>query len=113
MGILDGVIGGLVSAGVTALINNVLEQNDGVRGLVQKFEQSGLGQIAQSWVSKGTNMDITPEEIAGVLGGSKIEELASKIGISTDELSQKLAEILPEAIDKLTPNGEIEEEQAA
>jgi hypothetical protein len=40
MSILDGVLGGLVSAGVTAMVSKVLEQHGGVQGLVSQFEKT-------------------------------------------------------------------------
>jgi uncharacterized protein YidB (DUF937 family) len=107
MGILDGVLGGLVSAGVTALVSNVLEKNGGVQGLVSQFEQKGLGAMVQSWVGTGANQAVEPAQIEHALGGNMLEELAAKAGISKDDIAAQLANLLPEAVDKLTPNGVI------
>jgi uncharacterized protein YidB (DUF937 family) len=109
MSILDGIIGGIVSAGVSTLVSKVIEQQGGVSGLVSKFEQNGLGSIVQSWVATGANQAINPSQIQQALGGNVLQELAAKTGLSADDLSAKLAEILPEAIDKLTPNGQVAE----
>jgi uncharacterized protein YidB (DUF937 family) len=107
MGILDGVVGGLVSAGVVSLVSNVIEQHGGVQGLVSQFEQKGLGSIIQSWVGTGANQAISSNQIQQVLDNDLVKTLAEKTGISTDELAAKIAEILPDAVDKLTPNGTV------
>ncbi len=107
MGILDGVIGGLVSAGATAVISKVIEQHGGVQGIVQQFEKSGLGSIAQSWVGTGANQAISADQIKQALGSNAVQELAAKAGIPADEIAKKLADLLPAAIDKLTPAGQV------
>jgi uncharacterized protein YidB (DUF937 family) len=107
MGILDGVLGGLVSAGVTAMVSNVLEKNGGIQGLVSQFEQKGLGSLVQSWVGTGANQAVEPAQIEHALGGNMLEELAAKAGISKEEIAAQLAKLLPDAVDKLTPNGTV------
>jgi uncharacterized protein YidB (DUF937 family) len=98
MSILDGVLGGLMGAGVTTV----------VQGLVAQFEQNGLGSVVQSWVGNGTNQPIDPGQIQQALGPDKINALAAKTGLSPDEITSKLAELLPEAVNKLTPNGAVQ-----
>lgn len=90
---------------ITQLINN--PQVGGLTGLVQAFETGGLGQIVQSWVSTGQNLPISAEQIQSVLGNEQIQSVASKLGLSTDEISGKLAEYLPQVVDKLTPDGNV------
>jgi uncharacterized protein YidB (DUF937 family) len=107
MSILDGVLGGLVSAGVTAAVNHVVQQHGGVQGLVKQFEQNGLGSIVQSWVGTGTNQAIATTQIQQALGSDTVKQLAAKVGMTPEDLSAKLAEFLPGAVDKLTPNGTI------
>lgn len=107
MGLLDGVLGGVVGAAMTGIINHVLEQNGGVQGIVNQFEQKGFGPTVRSWVGTGPNQPITAEQIHQVLGSGAMQALAQKAGLSAPELSAKLAELLPQAIDKLTPAGTI------
>ena len=103
MGLLDGVLGGLIATG----INQVLERNGGVQGLVDTFEQKGLGGIARSWVSTGPNQPISPDQLLHVLGSDNVAQLAAKLHVSPQELLNKLSELLPRHIDKLTPDGVI------
>jgi len=101
MGLLDGMIGGVV-AGV---VNNVLERHGGLPGVVSAFERQGFGPTVQSWVGKGANLPISAEQVERVLGADLIQQIAGKTGMPVAELTQKLAEILPQEIDRMTPGG--------
>jgi uncharacterized protein YidB (DUF937 family) len=103
MGLLDGVLGGLVAAG----INQMIQQHGGVRGLVTRFEQKGLGGIAQSWVSTGANQPVSAAQLEQVLGAETIARLAGQLNVSPQDLAAKLAELLPQTVDSMTPDGVI------
>jgi uncharacterized protein YidB (DUF937 family) len=108
MSIFDGVLGGLVSAGVTSLASKFIAEHGGLQGLVSQFEKGGLGSVVQSWVGTGANQPIEAKQVTQVLGSDKLQALAEKFGMSSEDLSEKLAAILPEAVDKMTPNGIIQ-----
>ena len=103
MGLFDGVLGGLVGAG----INQLIQQNGGVQGLVNQFEQKGLGGIAKSWVGTGPNQPVSADQLVQVLGSDNVSQFAAKLNVSREELLSKLAELLPEHVDKMTPEGVI------
>ena len=103
MGLFDGVLGGLVGAG----INQIIQQHGGVQGLVNQFQQKGLGGIAQSWVGTGPNQPVSADQLVHVLGSDNVAHLASKLNVSQQELLNKLSELLPEHVDKMTPGGVI------
>lgn len=105
MSFLDGVLGGVTSAAVTALVSEVIQKNGGVQGIVSQFEQGGFSSIVKSWVSTGENQPVTSSQINQVLSPDLIKGLASKLGISEEQVSAGIAEHLPAAIDKMTPNG--------
>lgn len=118
MGLFDQVVGAVMSgqttdgaaspllAGIMQLVND--PQTGGLAGLVQAFQNGGLGEIAKSWVSTGQNLPISAEQIQSVLGSSGIlQNLASQFGLSSEQVSGQLAELLPQVVDKLTPNGAI------
>jgi uncharacterized protein YidB (DUF937 family) len=119
MGLLDEITSGLKGAmsqgsGPGSLLDSVKglltsAETGGLEGLVQKFKEKGLGDTINSWIGTGENKPITQEKIQQVLGNSYIQQLAAKAGLSTDEISNKLATILPQVIDKLTPNGKLPE----
>ncbi len=114
MGIFDDIVGKVLggSNAQTNLINAVLgilasQQSGGLEGLTQQFAGKGLGDIVNSWVGTGKNLPITPQQIQHVLGGDTISQLASKTGVSADKVTSQLSDLLPNIIDKLTPDGQI------
>ena len=107
MGMFDGLLGGIVGAGMVSVVNSVLEKHGGVQGLVSEFERNGLGTTVKSWVGTGPNQPISPDEVHRALGPDLLRQLSEKSGLSVEELTQKLSQVLPQAVDKLTPNGAI------
>ncbi len=107
MGLLDGLLGGVVGAEMATVVNGIIEKHGGVQGLVSQLEKNGLGDTVRSWVGTGPNQPISADQIHQGLGADTIRELAAKFNLSPQDLAQKLAQILPAAIDKLTPNGQL------
>jgi uncharacterized protein YidB (DUF937 family) len=105
MGLLDGVLGGIVGAELTHVVGGLIQQNGGVQGLMNQFQQKGLGGIVQSWVGTGANQPVSVDQLHQVLGSDAIAQMAAKLGINSQDLSKKIAELLPEAVDKMTPGG--------
>jgi uncharacterized protein YidB (DUF937 family) len=105
MGLFDGVLGGIVGAGMVSVVNGVLEQHGGLQGVIGEFEKNGLGQTVKSWVGTGPNQPVSPDDIHKVLGADLLQQLSVKSGLPVHELAQRLSQVLPEAVDKLTPNG--------
>jgi len=79
----------------------------GLGGLLSQFQQSGLGDVVKSWIGPGQNQPISPNQLGSALGPQIIKVLAQKTGMSEQEISAHLSQILPIAIDKLTPNGRL------
>jgi uncharacterized protein YidB (DUF937 family) len=107
MGMFDGVLGGIVGAGLVSVVSDVLEKHGGVEGVVSQFQKNGLGATVQSWVGTGPNQPLSPDDVQRVLGPDLLKQLSEKSGVSIQELTQKLAHVLPQAVDKLTPDGTI------
>jgi len=107
MGMMDGLLGGIVGAGVVSAVNSILETHGGLQGVVNEFERNGLGATISSWVGTGPNQPISPGDLSRTLGPDLLQQLAAKTGISIQELTEKLAHVLPQAVDKMTPDGKI------
>ena len=107
MGFLDNVLNGLGDDAAGGL-GDLLKGQGGVGGLAEKFGQAGLGDVVGSWVAKGDNAGVSPEQIAAVLGSGPLADFAQKLGVSPEQASETLAGLLPEAIDRLTPGGQID-----
>ncbi|MEA5115606.1 MAG: YidB family protein [Geobacteraceae bacterium] len=120
MGILDEIVGkvsGMLGGGdeqQSGLLGGIMEmlsgsQSGGLSGLMQTFREKGLGDVISSWVGTGENQAISADQIQEVLGSDMVQNLAAKAGIPQEEISGKLAELLPGVIDKLTPDGKLPE----
>jgi uncharacterized protein YidB (DUF937 family) len=79
----------------------------GLGGLLEKFQQSGQGDVAKSWVATGPNQPISPGQLSSALGPSLIKTLAEKTGMSEQDVTAQLSNILPAFVDKLTPQGRV------
>lgn len=91
-----------------SIIGMLTDQGSGgLAGLVQSFQQKGLGDIISSWVSTGQNLPISPDQIREGLGSETVQNLAVKAGLAPEELSSQLSNLLPGIVDKLTPDGSL------
>jgi uncharacterized protein YidB (DUF937 family) len=117
MGLLDGLLGSMMGGqGMpTAQSQNpllqialqMLQQNGGIEGILGKFQQAGYGQQAQSWIGTGQNLPIDPNVLAQIFGRDQMGQVAQQMGMSNDEASGGLAEMLPQVIDEMTPQGQV------
>jgi len=107
MGLLDGLLGGAVGAEMATVVNSFIQQHGGVQGIVAQLEKQGFGPTVRSWVGTGQNAPISSDQVHEVFGSGTIAQLAAKVGMNPQELAQKLSQVLPTAIDKLTPEGKV------
>ena len=121
MGLLDSVIGNLGQtpggAGQADLVNAIIGMLGqgggqagglgGLAGLVEKFQQNGLGDVAGSWVGTGANQPISPDQLGGVLGSDTVSGLARQLGLDSGNLLGQLSQLLPQVVDQLTPQGQV------
>jgi len=107
MGLFDGVVGGVVGAGMVSVVNNIIEKHGGVQGIVNEFEKNGLGTTVKSWVGTGPNEAVSAADVHRVIGPDLLQQLSAKSGLSVQDLAEKLAQVLPLAVDRLTPDGTI------
>src|SRR5262245_47939152 len=139
MGLLDGILGGLAGPGpgaqptsganpLGAILSSLasgnqaqsgnlltaamsmLQQNGGLGNVLEMFRGSGLGAQADSWVGTGANMALSGDQLQQVFGGSALGSIASQLGISSGQASSAMAQILPELVNQLTPNGQLPED---
>ena len=97
-GPLGGVLGGAAAGSVIS---------GGLGDLLKQLQQGGQGDTANSWVGKGQNKAISPNDLAGALGADQIEALSAHSGLSRDDLLNGLSQYLPQVIDHLTPDGRL------
>jgi uncharacterized protein YidB (DUF937 family) len=92
-----------------AIIQMLANREGGLAGLVQIFNNKGLGEIISSWVSTGPNLPISADQVQHALGDDQVQQLATQSGVPPNVARLQLAELLPRVIDQLTPNGKIPE----
>lgn len=97
--------GDVVRGGAGAGLGGLLSV--GLRGLLQQFDESGHGDQARSWVDQTDNKPITAAEIEDTFGVDTIDTLVVQLGVPRDELLSGLAQVLPQAVDQMTPEGRL------
>ena len=95
----------LLQAALSLIANN--GQAGGLHGLVERFEEAGLGNVINSWIGSGSNVPITPTQMHQALDAGQLRQIAEETGLSEDDAATRLSEILPGLVDKLTPAGHI------
>lgn len=117
--ILGSVLGGNQNSGQAALVNAVVQliankaggsAASGLGGLVGALTQGGLGDVAKSWVGTGQNLPVSADQLQRALGGSGgglLAQLAQQAGLSQGDTASSLSQFLPGLVDKLTPDGQI------
>lgn len=85
----------------------LIQQNGGLPGILDKFKQAGFGDHVASWVGTGANMPINADAITKALGSSSLGGIAQQLGINPEQVSGQLAQALPQLINHLTPQGTV------
>ena len=100
-GLLGKFGGSLGGAGAGGLLSG------GLNELVNRFQQNGLGDKAESWVATGPNKPVSPTELEQAIGPDVLQDLIAKTGLPREELLKRLSQELPQAVDKYTPEGRL------
>jgi uncharacterized protein YidB (DUF937 family) len=79
----------------------------GLEKLLSGFKQAGMEKQAASWVGKGPNEPISPQQVEQVVAPEQIDEVASELGVSHEQAAGVLAEVIPAVVDGVTPGGEV------
>jgi uncharacterized protein YidB (DUF937 family) len=80
---------------------------DELSDIVDRFEQSGQGDVARSWVGRGENQPVSPSQMNALLDADTLDQLQAATGLDHDELLAGLAQTLPGVVDQLTPDGRL------
>lgn len=81
----------------------------GLAGLVEQFQRGGLGDAIGSWISTGQNMPVSGAQVGSVFGPDLMAQIAQQLGVSQQDAADQLSQVLPEAVDRLTPDGQVPE----
>jgi len=113
--LLTSVLGGGQQASQTSAIAGIIQQiiggntgaGNGIGNLISQFENAGLGQQVQSWVGNGANQAVSPQDLSKVFPSGSVDAWSKQAGTSPGNLLQILAHALPQAVDHVTPNGQV------
>lgn len=94
----QGGLGGMLGGGMLG---------GGLGGLLSRFQQNGMGDVAQSWVGTGPNRPVSPDQLQQVFGDEQVDQWAQQSNIPKHDLLSQLSQYLPSAVDQMTPNGQL------
>ena len=98
-------------SGLMDVVGALISKAGGLQGLVGQLQQSGLGQQVGSWVSTGANLPVSAEQLGAALQSGPLagvlQQATQKLGMDSPQLLQQLSGLLPQAVDKLTPEGQV------
>jgi uncharacterized protein YidB (DUF937 family) len=83
----------------------------GLGGVLSALQSGGLGDVVSSWVGTGANKAISPAQVRAALGSEKVSQFAKQAGVNPSEASSALAAMLPQLVDKLSPDGKLPDAQ--
>ena len=112
-GLLGGLMGG--TGGDTRTMPNQDQAQAAMSGgldeLLQRFQQSGYGDIVNSWIGTGSNRPVAPDQLNQALSPETVDELSQQTGVPRHEVLSELSQALPTMVDRLTPEGRIPDQQ--
>ena len=92
---------------ISQVIAMIQSRPGGLAGLLQAFQQGGLGHLFQSWISTGQNLPVSAEQLHNTVGSDWIARITQATGLSQSQVEQHLSTLLPQVVDHLTPGGQM------
>ncbi len=110
-GALRGALGEGEQSALPGLLGQLLGQTNlgSLGGLLQQLQQGGLGAQVSSWLSNGANLPVSPDQLRNALGNEHLQQLARQAGLPVDQLLAMLSQHLPQTVDRMSPNGMLQE----
>ena len=113
MGLFDSLLGSITGSlnnnqqsNLMSSVAGLLGQSGGIQGLLTKFSGHGLGDLVKGWISTGPNPPATAAQVEQVLGADQLQQMAAQTGVAPDQIAGHVAQLLPQLVDKLTPDGQ-------
>ena len=97
-----GIDADKIKAGISELFSDGFD----VQKLLSAVSGSDLGSIVSSWIGNGSNMPVDVEGIKKIFGEEKLQKFANVTGVDSSKAAEALKDVVPEIVDKATPNGE-------
>lgn len=105
-----------IASALMGLMNNGQDQSasGGLGGLasiisgMQGGGDSGLADLASSWLGNGSNAAVSGDQLGQMFGQDKISSFAQQLGISEDQAMSGLQAAVPDMVDKASPEGSLD-----
>lgn len=117
--ILSQVLGGGRSSGADPLMSVLAQmlggggqggaQGGGLDQLLQQLQGAGMSRELDSWISKGENLPVTADQLSQAFGQERMNDMARQAGMEGGGFGDLLAQVLPQAIDRMSPEGHLPE----
>lgn len=105
---------GMLMAALMPVVLSWIKRNGGLSGALAKITGMGYENQVRSWIStQETNDNLDPNTINRLFDDSEIHNVAESTGANDMEVRQGLAELLPEVMNQLTPQGNLDNEAEA
>lgn len=108
LGRSGGGLGGIGMAAIIGIALQLLQRNGGLEGVLGKLRQQGHAKEADSWVGTGQNMPVSPDVLSQIFGRDQVTSAAQQMGVDPDEALGGLADVFPEVVNQMTPQGRVE-----
>ncbi|MEV7445597.1 YidB family protein [Streptomyces sp. NPDC091204] len=105
--ILGALIGALAGGGAGGQAAGGNSANNPLGGLLDMLTKSGLADQTQSWIGTGENKPVSADQIKDALPDGALQKAAEQAGVSPEQAADEIAQVLPQAVDKLTPQGQV------
>lgn len=118
MGLFDNLANNMMTkvmgdkAPMAKLAMELFQQYGGLPGILQTLKNGGLTEQVDSWVGTDANLNVSAQQIGAALGDSVLTSISTKLDISKEELTAKIAEYIPDVVNQVTPNGVVENNPA-
>jgi uncharacterized protein YidB (DUF937 family) len=76
-------------------------------GLINHMQANGGGEVAKSWVGTGANLPVNGAQLSQILGPDLVSKISASTGMTPDQILTQLSAVLPQVVDKLTPQGQL------
>ncbi len=87
-------------------ILDMIQQNGGLQQIIGQLQNSPIGEQVNSWLGTGPNETVSAEQVKEAMPNA-VEDLAQETGMSAEQVSTSISELLPNLIDKLSPTGQL------
>jgi uncharacterized protein YidB (DUF937 family) len=78
----------------------------GLNDLLDTFRNAGQREQADSWITPGVpTQGLSRDQVEQAIGRDNLLSLSRDTGLDYDDLLNRLAQTIPEAVDRATPDG--------